>query len=38
VSVDLLDAETLLFTEQFFYRVRREPRSDPARRVTGTGE
>ena len=38
VSVDLLDAETLLFTEQFFYRVRREPRSDPARQATGTGE
>ena len=30
VSVDSLDAETLLFTEQFFSRVGREPRSDPA--------
>lgn len=35
VSVDSLDLETLLFTEQFFYRVGRAPRSDPAGRATG---
>lgn len=27
LSVDSLDCETFLFTEQFFYRVHREPRS-----------
>jgi hypothetical protein len=36
VSVDSLDAETLLFTEQFFYRVVRGP--DLAGRATGTGK
>lgn len=36
MSVDSLDAETFLFTEQFFYRVVRGP--DPAGRATGTGK
>jgi hypothetical protein len=38
VSVDSLDDETFLFTEQFFYSVVREPGLDPAGRTTGTGE
>jgi hypothetical protein len=38
VFVHSLDAETFLFTEQFFYRVVREPGSHPAGRTDGTGE
>jgi hypothetical protein len=38
VSVDSVKAETFLFTEQFFYRVAREPRSDSAGPTTATGE
>jgi hypothetical protein len=38
ISVDSMKPETFLFTEQFFYRVGREPRSDPAGFTTGTGE
>ena len=37
LSVDWLDPETFLLTEPFFYRVGREPGSDPAGRATGTG-
>jgi hypothetical protein len=37
VSVDSLDPETFLFTEQFFYRVGRELSSEHAGRATGTG-
>jgi len=30
VSVDTMEPETFVFTEQFFYCVRREPRPEPA--------
>ena len=38
VSLDSVKAETFLFTEQFFYRVARESRSDSAGPTIATGE
>jgi len=37
-SLESLDPEMLLLTEQFFHRVIREPRSDPMGRATGSGK